>query len=310
LLTGAQRNQESVLNEQQVGLDAAIAGQRSMEASIEKLRLALTDKNDQFSVVQGEYYKVGAEIARLEQSIQHRKELEERQREDLDATDEHLNEIKAHIASDQTQIQEFERLLNELSPELERAHADQRASETALAAAEDAVEQWRSNWERVTDSLAEADRITEVEQTRIEQFSGQKIRLERESQKLNGERESLSTEALERQLETLIATEETGRADAETAGKALESTWERIQNLRKDDSKLSSELDQKRGALQEYRGRLISLEALQEAALGTDSEKLNQWLASRALDCVYAQDRISDPAPAALDTRRNTGSVD
>jgi len=305
LLTSALRSQESVLNEQQVALDAAIAGQRAMEASIEKLRLALTDKNDQFSVVQGEYYKVGAEIARLEQSIQHRKELEERQREDLEATDEHLNEIKAHIASDQTQIQEFERLLNELSPELERAHADQRAAEAALAAAEEAVEQWRANWERVTDSLAEADRTTEVEQTRLEQYSGQKERLERESQKLQGERESLSTEALERQLEALITAEETGRADAETASKSLESAWERIQKLRKDDSKLSAELDQKRGMLQETRGRLISLEALQEAALGKSSEQINQWLAARSLDQkprLAQQLRVDDGWQRAVET--------
>ena len=47
--------------------------------SIEKLRVELADRNERFNAVQGSYYRVGAEIARLEQSLQHRKDLIQRQ---------------------------------------------------------------------------------------------------------------------------------------------------------------------------------------------------------------------------------------
>jgi chromosome segregation protein len=43
-------------------------------------------------------------------------------------------------------------------------------------------------------------------------------------------------------------------------------------------------LDQLRETLQNDRGRLASLEALQEAALGKSAEKLNVWLKAQALD--------------------------
>jgi len=284
MLTQDQRGQESVLNEQQVGLDAAMAAQRSMEAAIEKLRLELTDKNDDFSTVQGDYYKIGAEIARLEQSIAHRKDLGQRQREDLEATDQHLEEIKAHIESDQTQIEEFERLLEELSPSLEQAHVSRQASEAALDQAEYAVEQWRVDWERVTDALAECERFVDVEQTRIEQLHSQSGRLDREAEKIGEERSSLSTMDLEQALENLVAAEENLSAAAAAAGRALESAWQRIQDLRGDDRRLSAALDTQRGKLQEDRGRLTSLEALQEAALGKTSKKINAWLAARELD--------------------------
>ncbi len=283
-LTQALRGQESVLNEQQVGLDAAIAGQRSLETAIEKLRLALTEKNDDFNAVQGEYYKVGAEIARLEQSIQHRKELGQQQREDLEATEQHLDEIKAHIESDQTQIQEFERLLNELSPGLERAHQSRRASEEALEQAEEAVEQWRVDWARVTDSFAEAERMGEVEKTKISQISGQIQRLDRDFEKLGVERAGLSTEEIQQQLDGLVAEEESLRATVETAGRELQSTWQSIQARRQDDHRLTGQLDKLRRTLQEDRGRLTSLEALQEAALGKASAQVNQWLAAQSLD--------------------------
>jgi chromosome segregation protein len=282
-LTQAQRSQESILNEQQVALDSAIAEQRSVEASIEKLRIALTDRNDEFNAVQGDYYKVGAEIARLEQSIQHRKELGQRQREDLEATEQHLDELKSHIESDQSQIEEFNRLLSELNPELERAHASLRASEHALQDAEDAVEGWRADWAGVTDSLAEVDRQAEVEKTRISQTTSQIQRVERDLERLSAERDTLSTDEVQQQLDSLIGEEEALRAMVEAAGRELQTTWQSIQSLRLDDQRLNAEVDELRSRLQEDRGRLMSLEALQESALGKASEQVNEWLAAQDL---------------------------
>src|SRR4026209_1392032 len=100
---------EHDLRDKQIGLEAAIAAQRSAETSIEKLRVELAERNERFSVVQGAYYKVGAEIARLEQSLQHRKELIQRQNEDLQSTDQQVAEINAHVASDQIELEELER---------------------------------------------------------------------------------------------------------------------------------------------------------------------------------------------------------
>ena len=73
---------------------------------IEKLRVELAERNERFSVVQGAYYKVGSEIARLEQSLQHRKELIQRQGEDLASTDQQVAELNAHIASDQIELEQ------------------------------------------------------------------------------------------------------------------------------------------------------------------------------------------------------------
>ena len=56
----------------------------STESAIEKLRLGQSRSNDQFNEIQAKYYKAGAEIARLEQSIKHRKEVSSRQKDDLD----------------------------------------------------------------------------------------------------------------------------------------------------------------------------------------------------------------------------------
>ncbi len=161
-----------MFKEKQLTLEAAITAQGSAETTIEKLRVELADRNERFNAVQGSYYRIGSDIARLEQSVQHRKDLIQRQREDLQSTDAQIGEIRSHIASDEVELSQIDQLLSELGPGLEQAHAVQRSSQQALDDAERAMEQWRERWEQIAEELATAERSTQVEDTRIEQLHG------------------------------------------------------------------------------------------------------------------------------------------
>ncbi len=275
---------EHALREKQVALEAAVAAQRSAETSIEKLRVELADRNERFSVVQGSYYKVGAEIARLEQSLQHRKELIQRQSEDLQSTDQQVAEINAHIASDRVEIEELERVLSELGPGLEQAYAVQRTSQQTLEQAERAMEQAQVAWERTAEELAAAARLVHVEDTRLEQLAAQGQRLEKEQQRNQDERQALSFADVEQRLEMLVGQEERLTAACDNAARALETVWTQIQQLREQETRVSTHLDQLRESVQSERGRLTSLEALQEAALGKSTDQVNRWLEAQSLD--------------------------
>src|SRR5262245_32244295 len=275
---------EHELREKQIGLEAAIAAQRSAETSIEKLRVELADRNERFTVVQGSYYKVGSEIARLEQSLQHRKELIQRQSEDLESTNSQVAELNAHIVSDQVELDELERVLGELGPGLEEAYTVQRTSQQALEHAERSTEQTRTQWERISEELGAAERSIQVEDTRLEQLASQSQRLEKEQQKNADERQALSFSEVEQKLEALVADDVRLAAASENATRALEGVWAQIQQLREQEDRVSTHLNQLRESLQTDRGRLTSLEALQEAALGKSTEQLNRWLAAQTLD--------------------------
>ena len=274
---------ESGCSEKQTGLDAAIAQQRSTEVVIEKLRLELSERNDKFNEVQGRYYKVGAEIARLEQSIQHRKELLHRQTEDLRVTDEQLAEIRAHVESDKVEIAEIDQLLRELNPGLEQAHLSHQASLEAVHQAEEAAEVWRERWQEIIDGLAEAERKEQVETAKYEHLESQRERLVREQEKLTSERAEFSTTEQEQRLDKLVANEETLNAACQEATRVLETVWQQIQTLQGQDRKVSEELDQVRGELHNDGGRLTSLEALQEVALGKNSKQVSRWLEAEKL---------------------------
>jgi len=148
--------QEAELTGKQTALEAALAQQRALESDVERIRADLSEQNDSFSVLQGDYYKIGAEVARLEQSLQHRQELSQRQSEDLTTTVKHLDEIEGQIAGDLAEIKEIEQVLEqEFTPNLERARADRESSARDLVEIEQAMELWRQKRDELARQLAE-----------------------------------------------------------------------------------------------------------------------------------------------------------
>jgi chromosome segregation protein len=275
--------QQQQLRESQLRLEAATTGQRQVEAEIDKLRVAQSDSADRFNEAQGTYYRLGAEIARLEQSIKHRKETIQRQREDLSATEQQLEEIQQHIVNDEVEIEQLEQALSTLNPDLDQAIEQQRAAESELDRAENSMERWREQWDLMARTSAGIDQAVQVEQTRLEQLAKQRERLDKEQDKHRAERDEMDIVVLEERLETLVSNEEQVRAACLEASRGLESVNEQIAKLREQERRLSERLDELRAKLQNDRGRLASLEALQEAAFGNVSQQVSDWLAAHSL---------------------------
>ncbi|HUO66537.1 MAG TPA: chromosome segregation protein SMC [Gammaproteobacteria bacterium] len=296
-LHGEVGEQERQFSERQLALEAAITAQGSAETTIEKLRVELADRSERFNTVQASYYRIGSEIARLEQAVQHRKELIQRQSEDLKGTDEQIAEIQAHIASDEVELAQLDELLGELAPGLEQAQALQRTSQLELEDAERALEGWRERAQQLGEELAAAARSTGVEDTLTEQLRVQGDRLEKERQRNAEERATLSSADIENRLATLVANEERLVAAFDNASRALETTTQQIQQLREQERNVSEHLTQLREQLENDRVRLASLEALQDVALGTSSEQVGRWLKSQSLSERHrlAQDLVGEP---------------
>ncbi len=289
-------NEESRRNQKQLAHDAALTEQRSTESRIEDLRMEHAQRNDEFNEIQGKYYKVGAEIARLEQSIQHRKELNQRQTEDLESTDIQLGEIQSHVDSDIVAIEKIDLLLQELNPELEQARLDYKGSLETLNEAEGVAEKWQVNWQAVADELARLERIEQVETANIEHLESQNIRLVHEHETITSERSGLGVHKTEERLHQLVTEEERFRLASQEATRVLDSIWQELNSVQEKQRSYSSELDRVSGKLHSDGGRLTSLEALQEVALGSGSKQISKWLVSRKLSVKsrLAQNLIVD----------------
>ncbi len=175
-------------------------------------------------------------------------------------------------------------MISELSPDLDRAIGEQRRADNELRDAETAMEQWRQQHDHVATSTAEIERTIHVEETRLEQLAVRKERLAKEEDALLAERAGIESAQAERRLETLVANEEQLRSACSDANRALDAVTSQINEHRERERALSARLDQIRAGLQNDRGRLASLEALQEAALGKVSEQVTGWFEAHAID--------------------------
>lgn len=272
------------LDERKTRLEEQMASQRKLEAGIEGARVRQAERTDLFNEVQGRYYKVGSEIARLEQSIEHANELRERQEQDLEQAIQGAKEIVEHIDKDESEIAQLELTLNELVPGLEQAEQAEKASAESLQRAEAALGDWQEQWDECTRKFNEAQQQRNIEQTRAEQIESRIRGFSDRRKKLDDARTSSDHETLKAKLEDLTDQEQRKRQARDEFDRALTDIAEKIRKLREQDQKLTSLVDERRGAVQAAQARFASLEALQKAALGEGDEGVQRWLQGEGID--------------------------
>lgn len=277
------QSKEGILRERDTAMQGLIAELRSIEASIEAAREDFTEKSEALNTVQGRYYQVGAEISRTEQSIQHGRELRQRQRQDLEQAEQGATEASVHLTRDQSQVDELRRELEQLEPGLGAARERERASAAALAQAEESMQDWQERWEEFNRDSRAASEKTQVERARIEQLEHQLARLASQRARLQAELAQLSTAEIDARIASLQTEQDGIRVQGERAEGQLREVTEEVQRLRERERELVIADDRGRQQLQEAQGRLMSLQALQQAALGLAQGKVTEWLTSNAL---------------------------
>ena len=272
------------LSERKTQLEASIAKQRSLEATLEDTRVKQSERMDDFNVVQGRYYKLGSDIARLEQSIEHARELRERQETDLEQASLGAEDIAKHISQDQTEIEQLELTLNELVPGLEEARQSESASSESLRRAEEALKDWQQQWDSHAARYNAALQQQHVENTRAEQIESRLRSFSERHKKLLDAQTTASPEDLRSKHDELAANELRKRQARDEFDRHLADTAEKIRKLREQDDKLTRLVDDRRTALHEAQGKFASLEALQDAALGAGDDGIKRWLSGAGLD--------------------------
>ncbi len=274
----------AMLADRKTRLEAAIAGQRKLESQLEEARIQQGEQTDAFNQVQGRYYKVGSDIARLEQSIEHAEELRERQNQDLEQAVLGATEIAEHIDKDESEIAQLELTLTELVPGLEQARQSESASAESLRKADAALEEWQQQWDEYTARFNESEQLRNVEQTRAEQIESRLHSLSERHKKLQESEGMANPEDLKNSFDALVTQELRKRQARDEFDRHLQDTAEKIRKLREQDQKLTRLVDERRNVLQATQGKFASLEALQMAALGEGEEGIQSWLQGAGLE--------------------------
>lgn len=274
---------EHVMRELEVAVEARVAEQRRVDAELERLRDSHTDVQDRFNTVQQHYYGLGAEVARLEQSIQHQRERKQQLNEELMQVEQNWREASSHLSSDGERIAELDEKLAELEPQLEMLREQEAEASEALAEAEEAMQQWQQQWETFNHSSAESRRKAEVEQSRIQHLETSIERLSDRMDRLGKEQGSLDAGPLAEEMRRYEAQQAELREQLEEAEMRAETVQEQISEIRRENGEHGRALDADRETLQKLASRQATLQALQQAAMGDDGS-VSDWLNSHQLN--------------------------
>jgi chromosome segregation protein len=272
------------LTQDEIKLQSLLADQRQAEAQIEACRGQHTEASEALGKAQAEVYRVGGDLARIEQQIQHQKELHQRLETARAEADAAFAQVGEHISGDERQLAELHNAIAAADPQLETLRAEDGGRQEALKAAESALQDWQQRWDTYAKAQAEAARWAEVERTKIEYLEKQAMDAGRRREALAGERSGLDTGAVTAALAQLTSDHDTQKAGLDGLGSTLESRKAALTSLQEQQRQQQSELADVRKQGQAARGRLSSLEALQHAALGQEKNVALDWLKAQGID--------------------------
>ncbi len=256
------------VTERQTRLEASIASQRATENEIETTRGKHTELTDGFNIVQGNFYSIGSEIARLEQSIHHAEEMRQRQTRDLEQAAQGLKDIQEHIAKDQSQIIELEAALHDLEPTFDQAQESLQASAVDLQQAQAEMQGLQHRWDENSEQINQAQQKAGVERAKLENLDAQIGRSQARSERIQAEIGNTDVHPLLEKFDWLQQQLQTHRGELEELEAAREGLVTQVAELRSEEHVVAEERDKLRGEIRSAGGRLASLEALQQAALG------------------------------------------
>lgn len=274
---------EQVIGDQEVGFEALVAEQRNADASIERLRDGHHELSERFNLVQGRFYSVGGDIARVEQSIQHGQQRLRQLQDDLREAEQARLETESHLGHDRTLLATLGEELAMLEPEQDIAGAAAEETAAQLEEAESAMQGWQEQWERFNQQSAEPRRASEVQQSRIQQLEQSLERLAERQRRLEEERASLAGDPEGAAVAEMSEQLAVGELSLEELAAAQEQTDQQLDQLRGQLQDAGQAEQDARGELQRLNGRIASLEALQQAAMDP-GKGVSEWLHERGLD--------------------------
>ncbi len=278
------------IRELEVQVESYQAQRTRANAEAERVRSQCQTQMESVSTVQEQYYTLGTELAKVEQSLTHAKERIGQLQADAMQTEQQLQQALIHEQTDANRLKEAQERLDALAPEHEMAEATLEAALESQAEIEEQVQQWTQAWEQFNAHSFQTQQQAEVAQTQITQLEEQLGRLMDRYNRLKLEKNTLDTQVLEEEVEALnTALTEHSTQEAQLESE-LSDVQQRIKTQREHNNCCVEQLDEHKHQIQQWVGRRSSLEALQEAALGKDQENINAWLSQLNLS---AQPRLA-----------------
>src|SRR3989338_19539 len=274
----------TVLHERENILEARRADLQHIDTQIEKSQTVKTEFNDDYQEIQGQYYEMGSNISRIEQTIEHHKDRRNQLEMDLQQLEENWKESQTNLTADEAKLVELNQKLSDLEPQLETIRKKAEASVQTLHQAEENMQVWQAEWDEFNQKASDVARMAEVQQARIQHLEQQQTYANQRLLKIDQEKSNLSqSDSIQTDVDQLIETVDQSRQVADEKRMKLTALISKIDEQRATRQEISGQLDSMKHDLQQKRETQVSLEAVQALALGQKDDNVSIWLEQQQL---------------------------
>ena len=262
--------------------DEAFAACRSALAAAESGRTgaeeALRAAGAGVNAEQARAYEAEAAVARHEQTLNHTREMKNLRLRELAQLESQLAELRRRNQSETQRRDALAQNVAAAQSRIAEAESREAAALDAMAAAEQGLADEQQRWEEFSQRSQQPMLEAEGERVRVQGLERAHGQAEERHRRLQTERSSLDAAPIQASL--FAVDNELGTLEQELAEaqERLQSADRELQGLREQRSTTEGALHESRQALQSARGRLASLETLQQAALREDDAELGNWL--------------------------------
>ncbi|CAO1667240.1 chromosome segregation protein SMC [Salinicola sp. NYA28a] len=286
-LRSQQREEEARVRDCEIQVEREILGQRQCETRLAEGREAHDAVAAELETHQAAFYQTGADIARLEQSLEHARQREQQLADDQESARRERDALAQLVEQDETRRAELDTRLETLLPEAEIADESLLTLELQLEEAEALADEHRQQWEAFSERDRDARHRAEREQETIRRLERQLEEAARELERRRQQRSELPDVS---DLETERDALREDLAMLDERQQALEIRRETHQQSRERARQSQADTQAARDGERERRhrcqGEIASLEALIDAALNDDDASLAEQLGDHPLGNV------------------------
>jgi chromosome segregation protein len=271
------------IRDTELELEKHLTERVNLETSLEALRDSHQERNEHFNRAQAKYYEAGADIARVEQSVEHHKERSRQTAADLDQAMANQRELARELEQDELKLASIQEELEELEPEQESLSFTSEDSGEKLQQAEEAMSEWQNQWEDFSARASDSRRQAEISQSRIQSLENAIEQLRNRQQRM-GDEKSLLDEQIDRaELDDMMEQQEALELRREAAAERISALQDELQEARYQQREAENAAGEARQTVQSLRAALGSQQALLDEQLGGQNDALKSWLSDQNL---------------------------
>ncbi len=277
-LNDQDEKQRNAINLLEIKAEETIAEQRDLEKNIERQRVQQHAQQSSLAEIQAEFYKLGSDIAKMEQELQHDQQLKQQLQTELTRLKSTLSTSEQALTSEERKINEIVESISSSERLLADAKQQEEKAAEVLVDVEQAMNQWQNAWDDFTYQVAEPKRKIDVEKTKIDQLENQLLQSNKRLAMAKDEQESLQQilrandlSALQKQLASLEVQQQKDQALLNENQQKKVRSQQRVYDA-------NDQLAQLRAEHSQLAGRLESVIVLQQSNAGKADTSLVEWL--------------------------------